>query len=301
MTIRSNKLNNLKRYALLPLLGLFLVACSNVGTGQVGVKTGASGKINQCGVGAGTHWTGFGDMHKYTTRLQYSYMTADPKEGDRNIADDVRVSSKEGAGLSVDLQIGYILQGNPDIICRVYRTLAKDDAQVKDNIIRPTVRAVAPDIFAAYSAKDSKTTKRGEVADKVREALNNRFKQEPFTGFVLVQSVQIGDVRLPDNIQGKVNDAINAEADNVTAELQRKAELTRAETARQAADFNRQTSEINAAAQANANRQIAGSLTPDLANLKAIEACANALAQTHAQVVSCGGSSAGNVLITPGK
>jgi regulator of protease activity HflC (stomatin/prohibitin superfamily) len=293
--------SKLSRFALLAVLLLSLGACSSIKTGQVGVKTANSGKVKECGVEPGLHWTGFGGMDTFTTRLQYSYMTADPKEGDRAEPDDVKVSSSESAGMSADIQIGYVQQNSVKAICRVYNELAKDDAQVKDNIIRPSVRAVAPSVFSQYSAKDAKTSKRTEIANKIRDALNERFKGEPYEGFVEVQSVQIGDVRLPTNIQTLVDDAIKAEADATTAELQRKAQLTRAETERQAAELHSQTQAIDAAAQANANRQLAASLTPDLANLKAIEACANALAQTKAQVASCGGGTGTNVLISPTK
>lgn len=291
----------MSRFALLIVLLLSLGACSSVKAGQVGVKTASSGAVKQCGIGPGRHWTGTGGMDTFTTRLQYSYLTANPKEGDRNEPDDVKVSSSESAGMSADIQVGYVQQNNVKAICRVYNELAKDDQQVKDNIIRPSVRAVAPSVFSMYSAKDAKTSKRTEIANKIREALNERFRGAPYEGFVEVQSVQIGDVRLPENIQKLVDDAIKAEADATTAELQRKATLTRGETERQAAELHSQTQAIEAAAQANANRQLASSLTPDLANLKAVEACASALAQTKAQVANCGSSQGTNVLVSPSK
>lgn len=296
-------MKNVQKYSrliLLPVLVLSLAACSSVKAGQVGVRTGPSGKVVKCGAEPGYHMTWFGGMSTFTSKLTYSYMTANPKEGDKEGPDDVAVSSKEGASMMADLQVGYILQGNADTVCRIYKTLAKDDNQVRDLIVRPAVRAVAPDVFSQYNAKDAKTGKRAEIADKIRDSLNERFKKEPLNGFVLVQTVQVGDVRLPPNIQQNVDNAIRAEADNVTAEKERQSRLTRAETDLQEAETKSKQRAIDAAAQADANRQEAASLTPELADLKAKQACADAIAKTQAQVVNCGEGSNGNgVIVNP--
>lgn len=289
------------RAVALPLmLVLSLAACSSVKAGQTGVKTGPSGKVTACGLGQGYHMTGFGSMHTFTNKLTYSYMTANPKEGDKDGPDDVAVTSKEGADMRADLQIGYTLQGDKDTVCRIYNTLAKDDAQVRDLIVRPAVRAAAPDVFSQYNAKDAKTGKRSEIAEKIRTSLNDRFSKEPLKGFVVAQTVQVGDVRLPANIQQNVDNAIKAEADNVTAEKERQSKLTRAETDLQESETKAKQRAIDAAAQADANRQEAASLTPELAALKAQQACADAIAKTQAQVVNCGNNAnSPDVIVNP--
>lgn len=280
-----------------------LVACSNVKAGQVGVRTGPSGRVLDCGVGPGTHWTGFGGMKTFTTRLQYSYLTAAPSEGDKNGKDDVTVTSSEGAIMSADLQIGYLLKSDKDTVCRVFKTLARDDNEVRDLLIRPAVRAVAPAIFGGYHANEARTTKRVEIAGKIKDSLNARFLQDPLNGFINVDSVLVGDVRVSPQLQTSIDAAIKADADAVTADKERQAALTRAETARQEAEKQAQTTAINAAAQADKNQKEASSMTPDLAQLRETQACADAIAKTQAQVVNCGpaSSSGSSVIVQPKK
>ena len=217
-----------------------------------------------------------GKVKKFSTRLLQTSMLRAGGEGDRAGDDSIEVASLEGARMNVDVTINYRL--NKSQAVKLFGTI-KDETDLRERIVRPGVRSTMRDVFGAYNAKDAITTKRGEIQQRVSSALNGKFEQDGID----VQTVDIREIFLPDNIQEQVNQAIGAEAAAQRVSIERKQKETEAETqrlvaektaakarieAQGAADARR----INAEGEAEANRKIAESLTPGLLQLRQIEA-----------------------------
>ena len=217
-----------------------------------------------------------GKVKKFSTRLLQTSMVRTGGEGDRAGDDSIEVASLEGARMNVDVTINYRL--NKSQAVKLFGTI-KDETDLRERIVRPGVRSTMRDVFGAYNAKDAITTKRGEIQQRVSSALNGKFEKDGID----VQTVDIREIFLPDNIQEQVNQAIGAEAAAQRVSIERKQKETEAETqrlvaektaakarieAQGAADARR----INAEGEAEANRKIAESLTPGLLQLRQIEA-----------------------------
>lgn len=217
-----------------------------------------------------------GKVKKFSTRIQQTSMLRTPGEGDRSGDDSIEVASSEGARMNVDVTINYRLNKNKAI--DLFRTIP-DETALRERIVRPGVRSVMRDVFALYKAKDAITTGRVEIQGKVASALNEKFDGQGID----VETIDIREIYLPENIQEQVNQAIAAEAAGQKATIERKQKETEAETARLVAEkFAEQArieargkadaQKIAAEAEAEANRKIAESLTPGLIQLRQIEA-----------------------------
>lgn len=261
-----------------------------------------------------------------------SVFTAKADAGDQPGDDSIKVSSIEGGQISLDVTVNYRIDTTKPKC--LYRANLTNDNAIRDKLIRPAVTDAFSSISAYLTAKDIKTTRKGELANVVLKYLRARYGQEripseqprpvpvvapeqkitqtyPLTRVpdrtgcgVSVESVLIPLVTLPANLQEYVDQAIKAESDATRIAIEQKSATAEAERKRIEAEGDAAKVRIRAAADADANREISASLSPTLAQLEAIKACADALAKTNAKVASCGGLGAGggsnNIVIPAG-
>ncbi len=217
-----------------------------------------------------------GRVEKFSTRLQQTSMLRSSTEGDRANDDSIETASAEGATLSVDLTVNYRLAKGDAV--KLFNTIRNAD-DLRERIVRPTVRSVTRDVFASYNARDAITSKRGEIQQRITTRLNERLE----TQGILIETVDVRELYLPANLQEQVNQAIAAEAASQKATIERKQKETEAETARLVAEKTAEQLRISAkgeadaqtiaaTAEATANKVIAESLTPELIQLRQIEA-----------------------------
>lgn len=217
-----------------------------------------------------------GSVERFSTRILQTSMLRTEGEGDRGGDDSVEVASAEGARMNVDVTITYRIRTEEAI--KLFRTV-KNENDLRERVIRPGVRSVMRDVFALHKAKDAITNSRGEIQAAVASQLNKKFLNQA----LLVETIDIREIYLPDNIQEQVNQSIAAEAANQKATIERERKETEAETARLVSEKNAERARIEAQgeadaaiitakAQADANRQIAESLTSGLLQLRQIEA-----------------------------
>ncbi len=214
-------------------------------------------------------------VEKFSTRIEQTSMLRS-SEGDRPMDDSVEAASLEGATISVDITINYRLDKTKAV--RLFNTI-RDENDLRERIVRPGVRSVTRDVFAGYNAREAITVKRGEIQQRIVRGLAARFEGQG----ILIETVDVRELYLPENIQEQVNQAIAAEAAGQKATIERRQKETEAETARLVAEKTAEQLRISARgeadaktiaakAEAEANREIAESLTPGLIQLRQIEA-----------------------------
>lgn len=217
-----------------------------------------------------------GKVVKFSTRIQQTSMLRVANEGDRAGDDSIEVASSEGARMNVDVTINYRLDKTRTI--DLFRTI-QSELDLRERIVRPGVRSVMRDVFGLYKAKDAITSSRVEIQRRVAVALNEKFSNQGIN----IETIDIREIFLPENIQNQVNESIAAEAAAQKATIQRKQAETEAETARLVSTKNAERARIEAQgtadakviaakAEADANTKIAESLTPGLIQLRQIEA-----------------------------
>jgi regulator of protease activity HflC (stomatin/prohibitin superfamily) len=277
----SLKGSTLVKFAIIGLLGIVAINLFNrtfisVDANEIGVEI-VRGKVIGT-LAPGWHLTSpvGGRVEKFSTRLQQTSMLRSSIEGDRKSDDSIETASAEGATLSVDLTVNYRL-AKADAV-KLFNTI-RNAEDLRERIVRPTVRSVTRDVFAGYNARDAITSKRSEIQAKITTRLNDRLK----TQGILIETVDVRELYLPTNLQEQVNQAIAAEAASQKATIERKQKETEAETARLVAEKTAEqlrisaqgeadAKTISATAEATANKVIAESLTPGLIQLRQIEA-----------------------------
>jgi regulator of protease activity HflC (stomatin/prohibitin superfamily) len=280
-------------------LGLFLLGSSLirvVPANTVGVPTtlGKVGSPLSAGLHVTAPWT---EITEFSTRTQELSMLRAADEGDKTKDDSVSIIAKGGGSMAVDVTVRFALA--LDQAGELFRQ-AGSLQLVKDRFVRPDAREVVRNVFGEYTAEEGYSIKRAEIATKITELLKPRLASRG----IIVDSVNVRDVA-PDTQQLAAINAILQSRNEANKALEdQKKQTTEAETRKQVAALDKQASvtkaEADAAAvglaataQAEANDKIAKSLTPELLDLEKTKACANAIAQTKAQVVNvCAGSGA---------
>ena len=157
----------------------------------------------------------------------------------------VTVNDKGGASCNMDLQVVYSLDG--DSALNLYRDYGTQGAFTEKVIIND-VRATAREIAGQYDTI-TLLTNRGEFTKGLRDVLATKWSDMGLN----IEQVSVQDVRYPEAITSKYAEAQAAEVAKAKA-------LNEQETARVEAE----TKVVNAEGEANANRILTDSLTPEV-------------------------------------
>ena len=276
----------------LMLVGLFAFLSSFfrvVPANTVGIPT-TLGKVGSP-LASGFHitapWT---TITEFSTRVQELSMLRAPDEGDKAKDDSVTVIASGGGSMAVDATVRFALA--PDKSAELFKQ-AGSLQLVKDRFVRPDAREVIRNVFGQFTAEQGYSVRRAEIAQKITEDLGPRLAERG----ILLDSVNIRDVA-PDQQQlAAINAILQSRNEAAKALEDQKKQTTEAETRKQVATLDKEATvtkaeaeaasvKIAAQAQADANAKIAASLTPALVELEKAKACANAIANTKAQVVN---------------
>ena len=219
------------------------------------------GTIEEPGYGFKAPWTDFVEFDLFSQELVYA--------GDDKGAPQYTGGTVNGREITVNVGgvSGGSTQGQSDMTFRysldadkiedIYAEFRGGQAQFTEQAITRTALSIARTIPAQYSAVEFRGVKRDEAALKIQDALNEKLK--PYG--VEFTSVTIQDVRYKPEVE---------------------AALTRIEEANQAAqtaEANQRTKEVEnetliatAKAEAEANRILSESLTPEIISQRRLEA-----------------------------
>lgn len=170
---------------------------------------------------------------------------------------------------NVDLVATYSLSA--DEIEKIYAEFRSQE-RFTEQVIQKQVLSIARQVPADYSAVEFRGTQRGEAEESIRAKLNDRLKEYG----VEFTTVTIQDVRYPDSVETALTqieeanqNAQKAEADKRTAEVNSEKALIEAE--------GKANAKIEQArGEAEANRLLAESLTPEVVELRRLEALVEA-------------------------
>jgi len=287
------------------LLSMFRVVPAN----HVGVPV-SMGHIGPA-LGSGIHlelpWT---KIETLKTTVEELSMLKAKDEGDAAKDDSISIIAKGGGSMSVDETVRYVVDEKQ--ARELYKT-AGSMAAIKDRFIRPDARSVTRDVFALYTAEQGYGDKRGEISLEIEKRLRPRLAARG----ILLDSVTIRDVNPEARVLTDINAILSARNQAVQATEVQKKSVTEAETKRQVAEKTAAEAVVRAQgeadalaiasqAQADSNKRVAQSLTPELLSYKIAQACSDAIKNTGATVVNiCGVGSAspgsGSPVIVNGK
>ena len=195
----------------------------------------------------------FASVRALSVRTQestYSDVIGEGEQGDR--ADAITAVSLENASVRVEITILWHLVGQE--ASNVYRSIGLN---YRDVIVRPVSRSAVRDCVAQFRFELARTSQRPDVERCIEESLTSEFVARGLA----VDGVQLRDIAATPELQASIESKLQAEQD-----------AQRAQFRQDQARIDAETRVISAAAEAEANRLVAESLTPDLLQLRIVEA-----------------------------
>ncbi len=246
-------------------LGLVRKILVVVPAGTVGVKE-TLGKVVDNPLNPGLHL-----VNPLTKVIQFSTRLEDIKE-------TVDTTSKEGLGIQLDVSLQY--RANPAKITEIYQNIGTDEQEILISRFRSLVREVT----AAYSLNSIYGEKRQEVANILRERLTASLQPLGFD----VEEVLLRKVILPENVQEAIEAKITAEQQSLQQQFEIEKERQQIEFDLEKARANAEREKIAAEGTAEAQKKLAEGLTPEILQLKTIEATQSIAQSNNTKIIIIG-------------
>lgn len=272
-TTKKRKETNMKK-----LIGVLLVVvvfaamssigCSKVPAGNVGVKVyllGQNKGVDSEELNPGRYWIGINEeLYLFPTFTQNYVWTQSATEGSPN---DESISFQTREGLSVNADVGISYHINPEKVSTVFQKYRKGVAEITDVYLRNMVRDALVQAGSTRAIESVYGEGKAELLGTVEQAVQAQCSP---IGIEVEKISFIGDFRLPESVTRAINAKIEAtqkaqQRENEVAEAKAAADKVRAEAAGTADALL-----TTAKAQAEANKILAASITPELVQYESI-------------------------------
>ncbi|MGL5080192.1 MAG: prohibitin family protein [Microcoleaceae cyanobacterium] len=237
-----------------------------VPVGEVGLVENR-GQLSPEPLESGVHWIGPGsEMITFSTRL-------------KDIKETVDVTSKEGLGLNLDVSLQYRV--DPAKVGEIYQNIGTDEQEIVVSRFRSIIRQVT----ATYEVKDIYGEKRQEVAQRSRQALEEKLAP---LGFI-VEEALLRNVVLPEQIQKAVAAKLVAAQESEQQKFINQKERQELEFKLERARKEAERQKIEARGTSDAQKILSESLTDKVLNMKSIEATQALATSDNTKVIVLGG------------
>lgn len=255
-----------------------MVGCTQIDPGHVGVlirKCGGGG-VDDKPLGVGYQWRKpfCQEIEEYPIFQQTLVLTANKHEGSDNVKEQdqsITVNSSEGLPIIVDCSLSFTLM--PEKVPGIYKKFRQSLEAIEQVYIRQVIREGMQENFAKYPAEQVYASKKAEVRALVEAFLKERLGQD---GFVIT-NFTINEVRVPQQVADSINQKVRMTQDAMKAEAEvRKIE---AEAKQRVAKATGEAGamEVMARAEADRNKIVSGSITPQLIEVQRIQAHVKAI------------------------
>lgn len=248
------------------LLGVMVAGCSKVPAGNVGVIVNLYGSekgVSEREVGVGKYWVGWNeDLFVFPTFTQNdTWARTDKKD------ESIRFQTgRDGMALSADF--GITFRVDPSKVTKLFQTYRKGVDEISDIYLRNLVRDALNEKAADLTADDAYGRRKNELMDAVEAAVRREVADK---GIIVEKVYLVGDIQLPEAVRA----ALNLKNAAFQQTLQREQEVAKAKAEADIAIAQaRGVSEstlINARAQADSNRLLSESITPELVRYRSID------------------------------
>lgn len=258
------------------LVVVFVVinCCTIVPAGYVAVQYSMNGGIKDEVLTQGWHLVAPTiKTTMYTTGIEQSYLTSGDN-GDSPKNESFSASSSEGKSMLIDLTFTYQFKAD-DVVGVFTRFKGQSGKEVRDSFIKPNIISWTKEVLALYKVSDVLGEERANVNRKLTEYLAEKFS--PYG--ISISNVSLINIEVDADTQQAINAKItakqNAETQQINnqtaidkAEAEAKVKVTQAEAAAEVvrikADAEAYEISAKAEAEAQANQQVAATLTDNL-------------------------------------
>lgn len=268
MTWMKNQKKGSRRsiFLLVPFVILLAGCATRIGPGNVGIKVDLAG--SQRGVEdlpIQTGWVFYNPLSssvvEYPTYVQTARWTHSPHEGDNpdspeGANEEISFNSQEGLTVNADISVSYHLLAEK--VPFFYVKFRNDDInRFTHNYLRNVARDSFNDVGGHFSVEDIIGARKEEFTTEVRKRVQDAVAS------IGVEIDQMGFIESP-RPPKSVMDAINAKVQATQVALQKQNEVMQAE-----ADAKKSVAQ--AQGQAESNRTLASSITPQLIEWQKIQ------------------------------
>ena len=258
--------------ALALILGLIgaIICLERVPAGYVGVVYNMNGGVDGEVLTQGWHLVApTKKVTTYSIGIEQSYLTSDDK-GDSKEDESFSIPTSDGKTVRVNLEFSYRFDE-----ARVAQTFVtfkgKSGESIKDTFIKPKVIAWTQEVSANYPVTDIFGDKRTAINAELDTYLKEKFDQYG----IIIDTVNFTDISVDSETAAAIQKKVTAQQELELANIEAQTAKIQAEKDKQVAEIAAEQAivEANAAAEvvrieaeaeANANRVIAASLTPEL-------------------------------------
>lgn len=272
------------------LAALVLSFIAMVPAGHVGVPI-VFGKVQPGYLSEGLSLVNpFAKVERMSARTETYTMSAVFNEGQVAGDDAIQALSADGLLMPLDITVAYRLVGAD--APWLYRSIGPDYV---DKVIRPAARTAVREAIAGFTAQESYSTRREQLAQRMDELLTERLRRllsqhEDFnnrSAFVIEQ-VMIRNVQLPPKVKEAIEEKLSAEQQALRMQFVLQKERQEAERKR-----------IEGQGIADFQKIVAQGISDQLLAWKGIEATQQLAHSTNTKIVIIGNPKNGMPLIIP--
>lgn len=247
-----------------------IVCVERVPTGYVGVVYNMNGGVDGEVLSQGWHLVSpTKKVTTYSIGLEQSYLTSEDK-GDSPHDESFSIPTSDGKTVRVNLEFSY--RFDEARVAQTFTTFkGKSGDKIKDSFIKPKIVAWTQEVSANYPVTDIFGDKRTEINAELDTYLRNKFDQYG----IIIDTVNFTDISVDDETAAAIQKKVTAQQELELANIEAQTAKVQAEKERQVAEINAEKQiidanakaevmKIEAEAEAQANREIAASLTPTL-------------------------------------
>ena len=252
------------------ICAIFMILCiERVSVGNVGVVYSANG-VEEETLSQGWHFLSpLNSIKQFPIPQQNLVVSNDPNKKNKNEHQDWSIDAPANGGMvKINMTVNYNFI--PDRVVDTYKQFnGMSGETIVESRVQNSIIAYVKEVTPRFSVMDIYSDKKSEVNDAITTYLNERLTEEYG---INVSSALVIDVELDAALQQKVQAKEQAKQDAEIAELEKQTAKAQAETDKVVAESEAQVKVIEAQAEADANRIIAQSITPELIQMKEAEA-----------------------------
>lgn len=251
--------------------GYVALSGTYVGQGEVGVVYTAKSGVKEKTLNPGFHFVGpFAKVKDFPISQQQLVLSNNATDfNEKKLEKDTHVDAPADGGMvKMNMTINYNFI--PEKVTGLYeRFNGMDGEQIVESKVKNSILAYIKEVTPKFSVMDIYSTKRAEISQEITKYLNEKLQDEYGMN---ISSALIIDVQLDKELQKKVQAKEQAKQDAEKAELDKKTALAQAETDKVKAEAEAAVAIEKARGQAEANRLLSESITPELIQMKEAEA-----------------------------
>ena len=241
-----------------------------IGQGEVGVVWTARNGVQEEVLTSGLKFVSpLAKVKKYPVSQQQLVLSNNQEDYRDGFDGDWSIDAPADGGMvTLNMSISYHFE--QDKVTGLYeRFNGMDGETIVDNMVQNNIIAYIKEVTPKFTVMDIYSEKRAEVSKAITDYLQSKLYDEYG---ITIDNALIIDVQLDEALKAKVQAKEQAKQDAEKAELDKQTAIAQAETDKVKAQAATEVAIENARGQAEANKLISQSITPELIQMKEAEA-----------------------------